>query len=118
MTDSSRTYIADIETRIEELQDQLRGATKSIALSRIALWGGLALLALVFGGYILSNRIEIGVAAFSAALGGIVVGGSSRSTARQLADMITGLETERREAIDALDLQFVRASDPGSRQLH
>ena len=118
MTEPAPTLIADIEARIEDLTDRRQRTGKAILLARAAMWLGVALLLLVFGGYILSNRLEIGVMAFSAALGGVVFGGSSRATSEQLATEISRLERDRREAIDALELEFVQIAPEGPRVLH
>ena len=118
MSETSSSLISDLEDQIEALSERRSGVVKAVLLSRLAFWGGLGLLGLVFAGFVLSNRTEIGIAAFSAAVGGIVFGGSSKSTSQQLSDEIARLEIARSQAIDALDLEFVRASALGSNLLH
>ncbi len=118
MNDKTPTLIADIEARIEELADQRLRVGKAVFLSRIAMWAGVALLVATLGGFVLLNRTELGVLGLGLAIGGLVIGGSSQATARELTAGIGKLESARAEAIDRLDLEFVSVETPRSQALH
>ena len=102
MQDDIATTIADLEHQIEALWDQHKGALKSMLLARCAFWLGLALMGLVLIGWIRSNAIETGIVGLSLFLGGIVFSGSSRASADQIQQHITGLEAKRDALIDQL----------------
>ncbi len=116
MTDNSPGLIADLEARIEELEDERRRVLKAVLLSRVAMWAGVAAVILAVSGTILVNRVETGVAGLAAVLGGLVFGGSSRATAGQLGVELARLEDERRRAIDALEFAFTTSAP--SRAVH
>lgn len=118
MDQNAPVLIADIEARIEQLNEQRERAGKAIVLARLALWGGALLLLAVFAGLFVLNRVEISVAALALAIGGFVVAGSSRATVQELDAGIEKLEAARSEAIDQLDLEFVRTDAPHLRVIH
>src|SRR5262249_15559949 len=65
--------------------------------------GGAVLIAMLLG-ILRSDPIIMGLAA-AAVLGGIVVAGSNRSTAKEAADDLTATEAKRTELISQLELQ-------------
>ena len=111
MDQNTPVLIADIEARIEHLGELRERAGKAILLARLALWGGALLLLAVFLGFAIWNRVELGVVGLILSIGGFVVAGSSGSTRQELTSQIEKLEAARSQAIDQLDLEFVRKDE-------
>lgn len=102
-----------LEDRIEELAGAIESCRKFILLARIAVWAGVVLLlALVVGAIAFSPMALVG--AFAAAIGGIVLGGSNRSTAQQATAALRAAETERAALIGLIDLRVVGANGGSS----
>jgi hypothetical protein len=108
--------IARLEAEIEERSAALERCRKVILLSKLVAAGGALLLLLMLPGLIqLDPAIMIG--AMAAVLGGIVLFGSTTTTAKQLSDAIAAAETRRTELIGSLDLRTV-TDDARPRWLH
>jgi hypothetical protein len=98
--------IARLEAEIEERSAALERCRKVILLSKLAAAAGALLLLLMLPGLIqLDPAIMIG--AIAAVLGGIVLFGSTTTTAKQLSDAIAAAEIRRTELIGMLDLRTV-----------
>jgi hypothetical protein len=101
--------IVRLEERIEGLAAKIESCRKLILLSRIAVTGGVVVLATMLFGAI---RFDPGVmaAAVAALLGGIVVWGSNRSTRTEAARDLATAEADRSALIDKMDLSALPAS--------
>ncbi len=104
-----RDEIVRLEARIEELSAEIESCRKFILASRtcVAL-GGLFLLAGVTG-VINLNPVVLTVA-IVAALGGIVVLGSNRSTSKEATAQLNAAEARRAVLIGQIDLRVVSQS--------
>src|SRR5262249_1227176 len=108
--------IAQLEAEIEERSAALERCRKVILLAKLVAAAGALLLLLTLPGVIqLDPAIMIG--AMAAVLGGIVLFGSTNTTAKQLAEAIRAAEMRRAELIGALDLRTVTDRTP-PRWLH
>jgi len=116
MTDGDvHDEIARLEAEIEERSAALERCRKVILLAKlVAAAGGLLLLLMLPGLIQLDPAIIIG--AIAAVLGGIVLFGSTTTTAKQLAEAVRAAEIRRAELIGTLDLHTVTNSAP--RWLH
>lgn len=104
---ASRDAIPDIEERIEELAQAAERSRKIVLGARIAAWGGGALLVATLSGLfgLPPAGLVLGLTGF---LGGIALGGSSRSTLDGLLAEIAELERRRAEAIDGIGLRVIQ----------
>ena len=101
-----RVEIERLEARAEELSAQLESCRKFILAARLAMGlGGAILLASVFG-LIRADLMSLS-AAFAALLGGIVVSGSNRSTAREAERELAAAERDRAALIGLLELRTI-----------
>jgi hypothetical protein len=107
---SYRDEIVQLEAQIEELAGTMENCRKFILAGRIAVVAGGAVLIAMLLGILRSDPIIMGLAA-AAVLGGIVVAGSNRSTAKEAADDLTATEAKRTELISQLELQTVSERD-------
>jgi hypothetical protein len=98
--------IVRLEEHIEELAAKLESCRKFILVSRIAVAGGALVLAAMLAGVI---RSDLGLMAASVAsfLGGIVVWGSNRSTAKETASEIYTAESERAALIEQINPRVI-----------
>jgi outer membrane murein-binding lipoprotein Lpp len=102
--------IERLEARIEQLEARIESCRKFVLAARIAIaGGGVVLAALLFG--IISFEPTAMAAAFAAVLGGIVVGGSNSSTAKQAKAELTAAEARRSALIGQIDLHLVAGRD-------
>jgi hypothetical protein len=121
MTGSSyRDEIVQLEAQIEELAGRIENCRKFILAGQIAIAGGGAVLVAMLLDILRSDPSILGLAA-AAVLGGIVVAGSNRSTAKEASHQLIAAEAKRTELISQLELQTV--SEPGGlrplpRRLH
>jgi hypothetical protein len=86
--------VVRLEERIEDIAEKIESCRKFILASRIAVAGGV----LVLGGMLFGAiHFDLGImaAAVAALLGGIVVWGSNRSTAKQAAKELALAESDR-----------------------
>lgn len=104
--DDHRSEIVRLEAQIDELEVTIEGCRKFILAGRIAVASGsMVLIAMLVGG-IQFNPSVMGIAS-AAVLGGIVVVGSNRSTAKEASRESTALEVRRVALIGQLDLRIV-----------
>ncbi len=104
-----RDEIVRLEARIEDLTAEIESCRKFILASRVAVvLGGLLLLAGMVGAINL-NPIFM-TAAVVAALGGIVVLGSNRSTSKEATAQLEAAEERRAALIGQIDLRVVSQS--------
>lgn len=104
-----RDEIARLEVRIEELAAKIENCRKFILASRASIvLGGLLLLAGMAGAIKLDPMAL--TAAVVAVLGGVVVIGSNRSTAKEAAAQLDAAETRRAALIGQIDLRVVPQS--------
>jgi hypothetical protein len=102
----TRHEIARLETRLEELAEALARCRKFRLASQIAMaGGGLWLVSAVIG--IIGFDPVAMMAAIAGVIGGIVMYGSNRTTAEELAAEMKEAEAKRAALIGALDLRMV-----------
>jgi hypothetical protein len=109
-----REEIARLERRIEELAARIESCRKFMLASRITIALGGALLVAAAFGAIRFNAPAM-TAAIAAVLGGIVVLGSNRSTAKEAAAQMAAAEAARSELIAQIELRIVSDCD-GARE--
>jgi hypothetical protein len=98
-----RLEVMRLEERIEDLAAKIESCRKLILVSRIAVAGGVLLLAgMLFA--VVRFDPAVMAAAVAALLGGIAVWGSNNSTAQQAAKELASVEADRSALIDAMDL--------------
>jgi hypothetical protein len=99
--------IADLEERIEELAVSLQRCRKIILVSRISIIiGAILLFASIF--HVLGFDPVTMILAVTAILAGIVVFGSTTTTAKQTSASMKEAEALRTELICNLELRTVR----------
>jgi|SRR5450432_344371 hypothetical protein len=104
-----RDEIARLEARIEELAAEIESCRKFILASRVTVaLGGLLLVAWMAGAISLEPMAM--TAAIVATLGGIVVLGSNRSTAKEATAQLDEAEARRAILIGGIDLRVVSQS--------
>lgn len=111
-----REEIARLERRIEELAARIESCRKFMLASRIAIAIAGALLAAAAFGAIRLNAAAL-TAAIAAVLGGIVVLGSNRSTAKEAAAQMAAAEAGRSELIAGIELRVV-SEESGAPKAH
>jgi hypothetical protein len=111
-----REEIPELETRIEELAESLERCRKMIRLSKISILIGAILLASTMVG-LLSFVPLIMILAVAAVLGGIVMFGSTTTTAKETAAVMQQAETRRVQLIGQIDLRLV-GNGAGRRESH
>ena len=99
--------IARLESRLEQLADELERCRKINMFSKVVMAGGAIWLGAGLFGFTYLGAATLG--AIAAILGGIVLNGSNRSTMQQLQAAINAAESERSELIGTIDLQTVEA---------
>jgi len=111
MNDSTyRDEIDRLEAVIEELAGRIENCRKFILAGQIAVALGGAVLVVMLLGMVRSDPAIMGLAA-AAVLGGIVLAGSNRGTAKEASNELAASETKRTELISQLELQTVSESD-------
>jgi hypothetical protein len=108
--DSCRDEIVRLEAQIDELAATIENCRNFILAGRIAVVTGGAVLVAMLLGMIRSDPSLMGVAA-AAVLGGIVVAGSNRSTAKEASNELSANDARRAELISQLALQTVPERD-------
>ena len=111
-----REEIARLEQRIEELAAKVESCRKFVLASRITIALGGALLVAAAFGAIRFNAPAM-TAAIAAVLGGIVVLGSNRSTAKEATAEMAAAEAARSELIAGIELRVV-SEESGAREPH
>ena len=114
MESDPRAQIARLETEIEALRESAARCTKIALAARIAIGAGGAVFAAMLLGLIEANALWLMIGAICA-MGGIVLYGSNRTTAEQIAARIANAERLRAELIGDMELTLV--TEP-SRLLH
>jgi len=111
-----REEIARLEERIEQLAAKVESCRKFVLASRITIaLGGTLLVAAAFGA--IRFNAPAMTAAIAAVLGGIVVLGSNRSTAKEATAEMAAAEAERSELIAGIELRVV-SEESGAREDH
>jgi hypothetical protein len=101
-----RDAIVRLEAQIDELAARIESCRKFILAGQIAIAGsGVVLIAMLVGGIHFDPSVL--ALAVAAVLGGIVVAGSNRSTAKEAKDELTAVEAKRAALIGELDLRLV-----------
>jgi outer membrane biosynthesis protein TonB len=111
-----REEIARLEQHIERLAAKVESCRKFVLASRITIAIGGALLVAAAFGAIRFNAPAM-TAAIAAVLGGIVVLGSNRSTAKEATAEMAAAEAARSELIAGIELRVV-SEESGARQDH
>jgi hypothetical protein len=106
--------IARLESEIEALSESAARCAKVAVAARIAIGAGCALFAAMLTGLLYSDVLWLLIAAICT-MGGIVLYGSNRTTADQIATRIANAERLRAELIGSIELTLV--PEP-SRLLH
>lgn len=114
MESDPRAQIARLETEIEALGESAARCTKIALAARIAIGAGCAVFAAMLLGAIEVSPLWLMIGAICA-MGGIVLYGSNRTTAEQIAARIANAERLRAELIGDMELTLV--AEP-SRLLH
>ena len=96
--------ISRLEARIEMLADGIERCRKIMFASKIAIALGAVVLALLLIGAIRPDPVALLVGVI-ACIGGIVMLGSNRSTAQQMAADMARAEAQRATLIDGLTLR-------------
>ena len=112
--------IARLESRLEQLADELERCRKIGTFSKVVMAGGAIWLGAGLFGFVYLGSATLG--AIAAILGGIVLNGSNRSTMQQLQATIDATESQRTELIGTIELRTVetdgRRSNDTVRWLH
>ena len=98
--------IAKLEAQIDDVAARIEGCRKFILAGRIAIGGGGMALVATMAGAIQFDPAVMALAV-AAVLGGIVVAGSNRSSAKEAAHELMTLEKQRSMLIGQLDLRLV-----------
>jgi hypothetical protein len=109
-----REEIARLEQRIERLAAKRESCRKFVLASRMAIALGGTFLAAAALGAIRFDALAL-TAGIAAVLGGVVVLGSNRSTAKEAAAQMAAAEAARSELIAGIELCDVTELD-GARQ--
>jgi galactokinase len=102
--------IERLEARLEELREAIQRSRKLVAAGRACSLGGAGLLICLMLGVATLTPIRM-IFGLTAAIGGLVLLGSSLSSTAQLELSLKQTEDKRNAAIDALDL--VKIGDDG-----
>jgi hypothetical protein len=98
--------IERLEAQIETLSARIESCRKFILAARIAVAGGVILLAALLLGLIRFDPTWM-LAAVAALLGGIVVWGSNGSTAKEAVEQLAKAEANRRALIGVINLRVI-----------
>lgn len=111
-----RDEIVRLEAEIDELAGRIENCRKFILVGRIAGVSGGAVLVAMLLGILRSDPSIMGLAA-AAALGGIVIAGSNRSTSKEASNELSAAEAKRAELISQLELRIVPGIDPDNTEV-
>jgi hypothetical protein len=101
-----RNEIERLEAYIDELEARIESCRKFILTGQIAVASGAIVLIAIVTGVIRFEPAPMALA-IAAVLGGIVVAGSNRSTAKEATHELMAAETKRTALIGQLDLRVV-----------
>ena len=104
--DDPREQIVRLEARIEELAGAIASCRKLIAISKVAIAGGGAMLLAVLLGLVSFDPAGL-VGAIAAIVGGTVLLGSNASTLKQSTEALRAAEVERARLIGEIELRVV-----------
>ena len=104
---STSDEISRIEAELEQLAEVSERCRKIILVSKIAIFGGVALLPLLMIGLFASNEVVVALGSITAVLGGIVSLGSNDSTLRQTMAAASAAEARRSDLIGSIDLRVI-----------
>jgi hypothetical protein len=108
--DELRKEIVGLEAQIDELADTIESCRKFILAGWIAAVGGsIGLIAILVDA--IRFDLSLMTIAMAAILGGIVVAGSNRSTAKEATRELTAAEAKRTALIGQLDSRLVSGRD-------
>ena len=105
-----RDEIVRLEELIDELGATIESCRKFILAGRMLVIGGGAVLVAMLIGALQLNPSVMAIA-IAAALGGIVLAGSSHSTAKEATRELTTAEAKRTALIGHIDLRLVSDRD-------
>jgi hypothetical protein len=108
-----RVQIARIEAELEELAQALERCRKLELFSKVAIAGGVIVMAGVAFGLLKTDGTATMLAGLASVIGGIVLLGSNSSTAKQTEARVAEAEAQRAELIGSIDLRVVE-----TRSLH
>jgi hypothetical protein len=100
-----REEIGSLEEQIDELVARIESCRKFILVGKIAVVAGSVGVIATLAGVIAFNPSVLAVAG-AALLGGIVVAGSNRSTAKEAAHELRATEARRKALIEQIDLRL------------
>src|SRR5262245_61436692 len=103
LTDTHREQIARLESEIEQLEESAARCRKIAAAARIAIGAGCVLFVALLLGLVQVDGLMLMLAAILS-MGGIVLFGSNRTTANQIATRIADAERLRGELIGEIEL--------------
>jgi hypothetical protein len=102
--------IVRLEAQIDELAARIESCRKFILAGRIAVAGGGAVLIAMLVGVIQFDPSVMALT-LGAVLGGIVVAGSNRSTAKEAEHELTTAEANRKTLIEQINFPLVSGSE-------
>lgn len=106
MESDPHEQIARLETEIEALSESAEHCAKIALGARIAVGAGCALFAAMLFGLLETDGLRLLIAAILA-MGGVVLYGSNRTTAQQIAARIADAERLRAGLIGDIELTLV-----------
>jgi hypothetical protein len=101
-----REAIARLERHIEQLAEKVESCRKFVLVSRVAIALGGAWLVAAALGAIRIDGLAL-TAAMAAVLGGTVVWGSNRSTAKEATAQMAAADAARSELIAGIEMRLV-----------
>jgi hypothetical protein len=106
MASDPHEQIARLESEIEALSESAARCAKIALGARMAIGAGCLLFAAMLFGFLQTDGLRLLIAAILA-MGGIVLYGSNRTTAQQIAARIANAERLRAELIGDIELTLV-----------
>ncbi|GAC1564136.1 MAG: hypothetical protein NVS2B5_30080 [Beijerinckiaceae bacterium] len=102
-----QTRITAIEERLDELQDVVESCRKGMIGSKVAILVGSALFAANIVGFGGHSSLFVGLASFSAIIGGIVWLGANKTSREQALAAIESANAEWRDATDTIAMSTI-----------
>jgi hypothetical protein len=112
---SVREQIARLEGKIEELADAVERCRKLGLFAHVLVIGGALWLFAGLFGIVYFGPAMLG--AITAILGGLVLGGSNRSTMQQSQAALAQAEARRNDLIGAIDLRTINTDLTGTKPI-